>query len=106
MTFFLLILQIILAFLLIILVLLQKNNSEGWSGLANSSSASGTGIVSARASANFLSKSTAIIAFLFMANSLFLAVLVANKNQAPSIIEKSISSESDKKSDSSVPIAE
>ena len=67
----LIILQLILAVILIALVLLQGSDNEGL-GLGGGSSASG--MMSARGSANLLSRLTAITATLFMIMSIILTI--------------------------------
>lgn len=110
MTLILLILQIILAVCLVLIILLQRNSSEGWSGVA--SSGSGTGVISKRSSNNILIKITAIIATLFMLNSIVLGNLVTKNRKKSSLIEKSLTSEEVKnlsdsaQKESSVPLAE
>ena len=112
MTLVLLIVQIILAVCLILIVLLQRSGSEGWSGLA--SSGGGSGVISKRSSANFLVRATAIIAALFMVNSLVLANIVSKKNKSSLIIEQVDPSSKDRKhknrslkeKSSSLPLAE
>jgi preprotein translocase subunit SecG len=71
------VIQIVLAVALVASVLLQNSNADGLSGLSGSSS---TGVVSGRASANFMVKLTTVLAVLFMLNSLFLGNLVSRTN--------------------------
>lgn len=73
---FLLILHAIIALLLIVFVLLQKSEggSLGFGG-------GGNNLFSVRGSANFLTRTTAIFATLFMATSLVLAVLFARSSK-------------------------
>lgn len=67
----LLITQVIIVSILVLTVLFQKSGGDGISGLAGG----GNGVISNKASANFITKITFILAFLFMANSLALAKL-------------------------------
>ena len=67
----LIIIQLILAILLIILVLLQGTDNEGL-GLGGGGGLGG--LMSARGSANLLSRLTAIIATLFMVMSVVLTI--------------------------------
>lgn len=69
--------QLVVAILLIFVVLLQRTGADGVSGL---SSGNNMGVVSARAKANFLTRTTMVLAFIFMANSLFLANLSSKKS--------------------------
>lgn len=80
----LLTLQIILVTLMVFAILIQKNDGNGLAGL----SGSGSGIISNRASGNFLSKLTMFLAILFMANSLALAKLTTkDSNKAKALLE-------------------
>ena len=67
----LIIIQLILAILLVIFVLVQGSDNEGL-GLGGGSGAGG--MMSARGSANLLSRLTAIIATLFMIMSIVLTI--------------------------------
>ena len=87
----LIIIQLILAILLVILVLLQGSDNEGL-GLGGGSSIGG--MLSARGSANLLSRLTAITAALFMIMSIVLTISASvgsNKNileSLPSVNEE------------------
>ncbi len=70
----LLIIQIIIALALVIIVLIQRSDSDGM-GLGGGSG--GLGLLSGRAKANALTRTTAILAALFMLNSLLFAVVSA-----------------------------
>ena len=94
----LIIIQLILALLLVGLVLLQGSDNEGL-GLGGGSSASG--MMSARGSANLLSRLTAITATLFMIMSIVLTITASigsDKNILQSLPAIS-SSESDSKTE-------
>ncbi len=76
---FSLIIHIIVAIFIIILVLLQP--SGGGDGLVSSYVPSGN-FMRARSATNFLrSKTTMILAFVFMANTLFLGIIANKKSQ-------------------------
>ena len=80
---FILVLNIILAILLIIVVLLQK--SEGGAlGLGVSQD----NFISSRSASSFLTKSTAIIATLFIITSISLTVMSKEKFSSTSVLEK------------------
>ena len=80
---FVLILNIILAILLIAVVLLQK--SEGGAlGLGVSQDS----FISSRSASSFLTKSTAIIATLFIITSISLTVMSKDKFSSSSVLEK------------------
>ncbi|WP_066795777.1 preprotein translocase subunit SecG [Sphingomonas soli] len=72
---FLLVVHAIIAALLVTVILMQK--SEG-GGLTSGGSPSG--LMSARGAADFLTRSTAILATLFIAMSIGLAVYAANRH--------------------------
>ena len=71
----LIIIQLILAILLVILVLLQGSDNEGL-GLGGGGGGLG-GMMSARGSANFLSRLTALTATLFMVMSVVLTIFAS-----------------------------
>lgn len=72
---FLLVVHAIIAALLVVVILMQR--SEG-GGLTTGGSPSG--LMSARGAADFLTRSTAILATLFIAMSIVLAVLAATRH--------------------------
>ena len=67
----LIIIQLILAILLVLLVLLQGSDNEG---LGFGGGGAFTGMMSARGSANLLSRLTALVATLFMIMSIILTI--------------------------------
>lgn len=73
----LLFIHIVISLTLIAVILLQKSSSDGLSGLASTSG--NMGIVSGRAAANFLTKTTMILATMFIVNALILANLSSKK---------------------------
>ena len=81
---FLLIVQTVIAFAMIIVILMQR--SEG-GGLAGGGSPSG--MMSARGASDFLTRSTAILAILFVGLSIALAGLAASQ-RAPRSIDPSL----------------
>ncbi len=74
MEFVLLIVQIVLAVVLIALVLMQRSENDGF-GMG---SGGGSGLLSSRGQSNFMTRSTAIVATLFMANSLLLTMITTS----------------------------
>jgi preprotein translocase subunit SecG len=82
----LLVVQVIVAVALIALVLMQQGKGAD-AGAAFGSGASAT-VFGARGSANFLSRSTAILAVVFFVNSLTLAYLAASVPEARSLIDQ------------------
>lgn len=82
----LLVVQVAVAIALIALVLMQHGKGAD-AGAAFGSGASAT-VFGARGSANFLSRSTAILAVVFFVNSMSLAYLAATEPEARSLIEQ------------------
>ena len=78
-----LILNIVLAFLLVIIILLQKSEG-GAMGLGVSQDS----FVSSRTAGNFLTKSTAIIATLFIVTSILLTIISRDEIPTSSVIEQ------------------
>ncbi len=100
----LLILHALLAIALIISVLLQRSDGGALGGIGGGNF---SGMLTGRSSANFLTKLTAIIAALFLANSLLLAVLsgkIGNESILEDInVEEEIISDDNKIDRSIVP---
>ncbi len=69
---FLLILQIVIALVMIVLVLIQKSDGDSLGGIGGGSGGLGS-VISGKATANALSKTTMILAAIFMFNCLLLA---------------------------------
>jgi preprotein translocase subunit SecG len=82
----LLVVQVLLSAALIVLVLMQHGKGAD-AGAAFGSGASAT-VFGSRGSANFLSRSTAILAVIFFANSLGLAYLATSVPETRSLIEQ------------------
>tara|TARA_A100001011_G_scaffold351684_1_gene391943 strand:- start:544 stop:864 length:321 start_codon:yes stop_codon:yes gene_type:complete len=70
-----LIIHAFLAIFLIVIILLQRSDGGALGGLGGGNF---SGMLTGRSSANLLTKLTALIAALFLANSLLLAVLSGN----------------------------
>ncbi len=82
----LMILHVLVAFALIGLILLQHGRGAD-SGAAFGSGASST-VFGARGSANFLSRTTAVLAIVFFSNSLVLAHLSSKHTDTRSLMEQ------------------
>jgi preprotein translocase subunit SecG len=81
-----LIIQIVLAVLLIAIVLFQKTGSDG---IANLGGGNGNaGLVNNHTAASILTKTTMILAALFMINSLILANISSKNKKNSSVVEK------------------
>lgn len=78
----LLVIHVIIALGLIGMVLIQRSESDGF-GLGGGS---GSGFMTGRAAANFLTRTTAILATLFILNSLVLGVIASHRGNS-SIVE-------------------
>jgi len=83
-----LIAHVLIAASIIGLVMLQKGKGAD-AGAGFGAGASGT-VFGARGSANFLSRSTAVMATLFFASSMGLAYLNRNVEVAPSLLDKAV----------------
>ncbi len=81
----LLVLQIVLVVAMIGVILVQKSGSDGFTGGASPNS-----FMTGRSSANLFTRITAILATLFIANSLVLAYLASHTERASSVLEKAI----------------
>ena len=80
---FILVINIILAIILVIIILLQK--SEGGAlGLG----ASQESFISSRSASNFLSKTTGIIATIFIITSILMTILSQKEISRTSVLEK------------------
>ena len=76
-----LIIHAILAIILICSILLQRSDGGALGGLGGGSS-NFSGMLEGRRSADFLTKLTTVVGALFLANSLFLAILTKSKNES------------------------
>ncbi len=84
----LLVVHLIIAIALVAVVLLQR--SEGGAlGMGGGSAGGGMGMFSARGAANALTRTTAILAVLFLGTSLALAILAGGGREAESIFDSS-----------------
>ncbi len=104
-----LILHAILAIFLIFAVLLQRSDGGALGGLGGGST-NFSGMLEGRRSADFLTKLTTVIGVLFLANSLFLAILTKNDNEASVIqneeIEKIVIPDKQENNDTIIPDTE
>ena len=87
-----LIIHAILALTLIVIILLQRSDGGALGGIGGGSF---SGMLTGRSSANFLTKLTAVIAALFLGNSLLLAILSGNLKEKSIINETTIEDLSD-----------
>jgi preprotein translocase subunit SecG len=82
----LLVVQFILALFLIAVVLLQRTAQDG-GGLAGGGGTMG-GLFTARGSANVLTRTTAVLATLFILNSLTLGFIASSRHQTRSLVDQ------------------
>ncbi len=94
--------QIILVIILVILVLLQPPGSSSLSGFSNSQQGFNS-IIPVKSSANPLNKITAIVAGLFIMNTLLLSGLCSKDVHKKSIAEKIILEKQQENESTSVP---
>jgi preprotein translocase subunit SecG len=80
--------QVIISIMLITLVLLQQGKGAD-AGAAFGSGASST-VFGSRGSANFLSRSTGILATLFFFNSLGMAYMISNRPAEQSVVDQAV----------------
>jgi preprotein translocase subunit SecG len=93
---FLLIFQIVIAVLMIGLVLLQKSDGDSLGGIGGGSGGA-SAVMSSKASANFLSKTTMVLVAIFMLNCLILAAISnADKKEIASELDKVIKEQESK----------
>jgi len=84
----LLVIQIITAVALIAIILIQHTGTDGLSGLGGGGGQGGA-LFTTRASANFLTRTTALLAAAFMANSMIMATIASHSsNNHESIVDK------------------
>ena len=74
-----LIIHAILAIALIVVILLQRSDGGALGGIGGGNF---SGMLTGRSSANFLTKLTAVLAAMFLANSLLLAILSGKTNKS------------------------
>jgi preprotein translocase subunit SecG len=86
MQFVMLVIQILIAVALIGIILVQRTSQDG-GGLMGGGSTMG-GLFTARGSANLLTRVTAILATLFIVNSLALGILASRSHQSNSLIDQ------------------
>lgn len=99
----LLVIHLVISLLLIAVILLQRNKGDALAGLAASSG--GTGLVSARSTANFLSRVTVVLAVLFMCNALLLANLSGKSHKSSELQDQLEKKEETKSEVKSIPMA-
>ena len=71
---FLLVIQVIVALLMIFAILIQKSSGDSLSGIGGGSGGANS-VISSKASANFITKTTMVLVAMFMINCLILALI-------------------------------
>src|SRR5688500_9096298 len=71
------VIQILLTITLVGLVLVQRSDTDGLGSMGGGGG--GNAFMTGRGTANFMTRSTAIVATLFIVNSLFLAIMSSNR---------------------------
>lgn len=102
----LLIVHLVMAVALVVLVLLQqgKGAQAGAAFGGGGSSGSSQSLFGARGSANFLTRTTAIIATIFFITTLSLAYLYANRSGSSSVVSDSVVEQVEEVLESDVPM--
>lgn len=97
---FLLVLQVVIALVMIFMVLIQKSDGDSLSGIGGGSGGLNS-VISSKSSANFLTRSTMVLAALFMLNCLVLALISSkiNKSNSDSLAIDKVLEEQEKSSE-------
>ncbi|MCP4395235.1 MAG: preprotein translocase subunit SecG [Alphaproteobacteria bacterium] len=85
-----LVIHLFLAISLVVVILIQRSDGGALGGLGGSS---GGGIVSARSAGNILTRTTSILATLFIITSLTLAILASKANDYETILDETEASQ-------------
>jgi len=101
----LLFVHLIIAALLVVVILLQKTSADGLSGIGGGGN--NMGIMSGRSAANFLTRTTIILAIVFFVNAIILANLSTQKhNDFSTKLEKIEQNENNQRvEEETIPIA-
>ena len=81
----LLVIHIIVVLMLIIVILMQRSSSDGFTG---GGSGGMDGFMTGRGKANLLSRTTSILATIFIVNSIILAYVSSNRSREESVIKQ------------------
>ncbi|MFA5040304.1 MAG: preprotein translocase subunit SecG [Bdellovibrionales bacterium] len=84
----LLVVQLILAIALIAVILLQKTAQDGGGLMGGGGAGTMGGLFTARGSANFLTRTTAILATFFIVNSLALGIMASSQHKQTSLVDQ------------------
>ncbi len=101
----LLIVHLVMAVALVVLVLLQQGKgAQAGAAFGGGSSGSSQSLFGARGSANFLTRTTAVIATIFFITTLSLAYLYANRSGSASVVTNSVVEQVEEVPESDVPM--
>jgi preprotein translocase subunit SecG len=101
----LLIVHLVMAVSVVILVLLQQGKgAQAGAAFGGGSSGSSQSLFGARGSANFLTRTTAVIATIFFVTTLSLAYLYANRSGSSSVVSDSVVEQVEEVLESDVPM--
>jgi preprotein translocase subunit SecG len=87
------VLHILISFGLILVVLLQSGKGGGLAGVLGGGAAGSQTLFGGRGAADFLSKTTSVLATLFMVSSLSLALIAGRSVQARSVVRENLQEE-------------
>lgn len=85
------VIQILLTIALVGLVLVQRSDTDGLGSMGGGGG--GNAFMTGRGTANFMTRSTAVVATLFIVNSLFLAIMSSNSRDSASLAERIVEDE-------------
>lgn len=99
----LLILHLVMAIALVALVLLQQGKgAQAGAAFGGGSGGSSQSLFGSRGSANFMSRTTAIVATVFFLTTLSLAYIYATRNSDRSVVNSSVMEQTTESTDSSI----
>jgi preprotein translocase subunit SecG len=84
----LLVVQLILALALVAVILVQRTAQDGGGLMGGGGGGTMGGLFTARGSANLLTRTTAVLATLFILNSLALGVMASSQHKSASLIDQ------------------
>lgn len=82
-----LVIQILVTLALVVLILVQRSDNDGM-GSMGGGGGGGNAFMTGRGAANLLTRSTAILATIFMVNSLWLAIMASSGSQGTSLADE------------------
>lgn len=99
-----LVIQILIAIALIAIILIQRTSQDG-GGLMGGGGGTMGGLFTARGSANLLTRATAVLATLFIVNSLALGIMASREHANRSLVDQLVPSTTPASSTPAVPEA-